>query len=76
MQNTSMSLYTHNTDCIMSFTYPTVISDVDISSLVNKIRHYVVTAIHSCKVQGSVLLKRKQYLPQNNRILLRTCLQT
>ena len=41
-----------------SLTYPTLISDADISSFLHKAFHCVVTAIVSCNMQGSALIER------------------
>ena len=55
----SMSMHTHSTQLEISFTYPKVISDVDISSLVDKVHvsYCIMRTFLNCQVQGSVLLK-------------------
>ena len=42
-----------------SMTYPINITDVDVSSLVNKALHSVSMTFFSCKVWGSTLIRRK-----------------
>ena len=58
-QHFSIIIYTQCWQSNISYTYPTVVSVVDISSLVNKVFHYKKIAFLSCHVQGSILLKRK-----------------
>ena len=43
---------------LSEYTYSTVVSAVDISSLVNKVFHYIKIVFLSCQVQGSILLKK------------------
>ena len=54
----SMSMHTHSTQLEISFTYPKVISNVDISSLVDKVSYCIMRTFLNCQVQGSVLFKR------------------
>ena len=45
-----------------SLTYPTIIFDVDISTLVKEILHYIKTiSFFSCHMQGSHLMERKTW---------------
>lgn len=66
----SVPLYTHNSHCIVSFTYATVISDVDFGFFGNKVSHNCVRAFLSCQVQRSILLKTNiQKVIVNTKIL-------
>jgi len=44
----------------VSFTYPIIIFDVDISSLVTEVPHHVSMATLSCHMQGSPLMERNK----------------
>lgn len=52
------SMHTHTAQLEISFTYSKVISDVDISSLVDKVSYCIMRTFLNCQVQGSVLFKR------------------
>ena len=44
--------------CTVTYTYPIIILNVDISSLFNKVLYHFDTATYSCQVQGSHLMER------------------
>ena len=52
------------------YTYSTVVSAVDISSLVNKVFHYIKIVFLSCQVQGSILLKKERKFNVYNKNLI------
>lgn len=51
------SAATVSNNCI----YLIIISDVNISSLVNKVYHYRITTSFSCRMKGGHLIERKSY---------------
>jgi len=56
---------------VVSFTHPTMIFEVDISSPGNEVCHCVTMAPLSCQAQGSSLYKRKR---QNFMLVIRISL--
>ena len=50
--------------CIVTYDYPILIFDVDLSSFLNKTFHSGVMAFFSCNVQRSLLIERKFCISQ------------
>jgi len=46
---------------VVSVSYPIIISDVDISSMVNQVLYHLQMAILRCHMQGRPLMKRKKF---------------
>ena len=46
---------------ILSFTYPSIIHDGNVSILLNKVSHHIHMAFLSCLVQGCILNDRNQH---------------
>ena len=55
-------LISHSASITITYNYPIIILNVDISFLFNKVLHHFDAVTFSCQVQGSHLLKKKQVL--------------
>ena len=45
-------------ECIVTYNYPIIVLNVDVSSLANKVVHYFDMAIFNCQVEGSHLMEK------------------
>ena len=45
---------------IVTYTYPNIILNIDISSKVNKVIQYIDMVTFSCQAQGSCLIEKKK----------------
>ena len=50
----------YNFCCIVVYTYPFFIFDVNVSSLHNKVFHYTIMSFSGCNMQGSPLVGKKK----------------